>query len=123
MQGVGNHGCEGDNGKKKPYRHLPGEKDLPVCDKDEDKEGDQDSCSQKKMDLDISQHNLLSSPGINSNSASIAPKDNVKEDDQEGCSQEKLEVENTEQCHGPSGGIEPSTALAKVNLKKQFIDG
>ena len=115
-QGVDNCGCEGENGKKKPYWHQPGEKDLPVCDRDKDKGGDQDGCSQKKMDLDISQQNLLSSPGIiNSNSASSAPKDNVKEDDQEGCSQEKLE-DNTEQCHGPSGGVEPSTNLAKVSL-------
>ena len=156
-QGVSNHGCEGENGKTKPWCYLPGEKDLPVCDRDKDKESDQDGCSQKKIDLDISQHDLLSSPGINSNSTSIAPKDNIKEDDQEGCcqemmdldipqhdlfssvdingnsassapkdnvkeddheggSQKKLEVENTEQCHGPSGGVEPSNALAKVSL-------
>ena len=116
-QGVGNHGCEGEDGKTKPWWHLPGEKDLPVCDRDKDKEGNQDNCSQKRIDLYISQHDSLSSPHINSSSAGSAPKDNVKEDGQEGCSQEKLEVDNTEQCHGPSGGIKPSTALAKVSLK------
>ena len=40
-----------------------------------------------------------------------------EEEDRDACSQEMIEVNNTEHCHGPTGGVEPLTDLAKVSLK------
>ena len=113
-QGVNNRGCEDENGEKRELWHLPGGEDLPVGDRDKDKEDDQ-TCPQEKMDLDILQPDLLNSASINNNVASSALRDNSKE----GCCQAKFEVENTGQCHGPSGGIDSSADSAKVSLKKE----
>lgn len=111
-------GCEGENGKKKPWRHLPGGEDLSVGDRCKDK-GDDQAFPQEKMDLDILQPDLLNSTSINNNVASSALRDNSREYDMEGCCQAKFEVENTGQCHGPSGGIDSSADSAKVSLKNE----
>ena len=58
-QGVNNRGCEGDNGKEKPLWHLLGGEDLPVGDRDRNKDDDH-AFPQEKMDLDILQHDFLS---------------------------------------------------------------
>ena len=111
-------GCEGENGKKKPWRHLPGGEGLPVGDRDKNK-GDDQAFPQEKMDLDISQPALLNNTRNSNNVASSALRDNSKEDDMEGCCQAKFEVENTGQCHGPSGGVDSSADSAKVSLTKE----
>ena len=98
-------GCEGENGKKKPWWHLPGREDK----------GDDQAFPQEKMDLDILQPDLLNSASINNNGASSALRDNSKE----GCCQAKFEVENTGQYHGPSGGVDSSADSAKVSLKNE----
>ena len=45
------------------------------------------------------------------------PGEEEKEEDRDGSSQERMGVDNTEHCHVPTSGIEPSTALAKVSFK------
>ena len=111
-------GCEGENGKKKPWWHLPGGEGPSVGDRDKDK-GDDQAFPQEKMDLDISQPALLNNTSNNNNVASSALRDNSKEDDMAGCCQAKFEVENTGQCHGPSGGVDSSADSAKVSLTKE----
>lgn len=102
-QGVNNCGCEGENGEKREWSHLPAREDLPVGDRDEDKEDDQ-TCPQEKMDLDILQHDLLSGcEGENGKKKPqwhlpggedplVGDKDEDKKDDQT-CRQEKMDLD------------------------------